>query len=446
MRRRILLIGLALAALLLLACAEAMAQEPGYVGSSKCAQCHGAKYESYQDTWHAKILRPASDDTVLGDFTSTDSDLTFSRDDVAYVVGGQFSQRYLSDIDGELYVLPAQWNVTTAEWVPYHPDDWQDRPYTQYCAGCHTTGFEATSGQWVEDGVQCEACHGPGLEHVALAGDRAHIVNPAVLTFNQQTEICGQCHLRGQNPTGEYDFPTDYQPGGPLTLDETFIPTTDETAFWPDGSARRHHQEYQDWKLSDHAGGVACVFCHVSHSRGETRYQTRFVGNHRCVICHEDRKDLALHIPYHPVGDMVCTDCHMPTLAQVTTAEYNFDFHSHTFWGPDPGKTIQAGGQEEMPNACNLCHTDKSPEWAAEAMGLEIVEVSIAPTGTPVTPPTPVPTTTPFLGLSEEELVEEQQGRGNLLLWLAAGLGLLVVVVVLILVVQRQDRGDRRET
>jgi hypothetical protein len=99
-----------------------------------------------------------------------------------------------------------------------------------------------------------------------------------------------------------------------------------------------------------------------------------------------------------------------------------------------------------MPNACNLCHTDKSPEWAAEAMGLEIVEVSIAPTGTPVTPPTPVPTTTPFLGLSEEELVEEQQGRGNLLLWLAAGLGLLVVVVVLILVVQRQDRGDRRET
>jgi hypothetical protein len=102
MRRRILLIGLALAALLLLACAEAMAQEPGYVGSSKCAQCHGAKYESYQDTWHAKILRPASDDTVLGDFTSTDSDLTFSRDDVAYVVGGQFSQRYLSDIDAAI--------------------------------------------------------------------------------------------------------------------------------------------------------------------------------------------------------------------------------------------------------------------------------------------------------------------------------------------------------
>jgi formate-dependent nitrite reductase cytochrome c552 subunit len=445
MRRRMLLIGLALAALMLLACAQVWAQEPGYVGSSKCAQCHGAKYESYQQTWHARILRPASDETVLGDFSSTDPDLTFSRDDVVYAVGGQFSQRYLTEIDGELYVLPAQWNEASAEWVAYHPDDWQERPYAQHCAGCHTTGFEAASGKWAEDGVQCEACHGPGLEHVALAGDPAYIVNPAVLTFDEQTEICGQCHLRGHDPTGQYDFPTDYLPGGPLSLDEAFIPTTDPEAFWPDGSSRRHHQEYLDWKLSGHAAGVACVFCHVSHSRGETLHQTRFVGDHRCVICHEEKKDLALHIPYHPPVEMVCTDCHMPTLAEAATAEYNFDFHSHTFWPPNPALTLQAGGQDKMPNACNLCHDDQSPEWAAQAMGLEIGEVILAPTVTPVTLPTPVPTATPFLGLSEEEFAEEQRSSGSLLLWLAAGLGLLAVVIALILAVQRQDRGERRE-
>jgi hypothetical protein len=445
MRRRILLFGLALVALVLLVCANVGAQEPGYVGSSKCAQCHGSKYESYQQTWHARILRPASAETVLGDFNSTDPDLTFSRDDVVYVVGGQFSQRYLTEIDGELYVLPAQWNVATAEWVAYHLDDWQERPYAQRCAGCHTTGFEAASGKWVEDGVQCEACHGPGLEHVALAGDPAYIINPAVLTFDEQTEICGQCHLRGHDPSGQYDFPTDYQPGGPLTLDEAFIPTTDPEAFFPDGSSRRHHQEYLDWKLSGHANGVACAFCHVSHSRGETLHQTRFVGDHRCVICHEEKKDLALHIPYHPLVEMVCTDCHMPTLAQAATAEYSFDFHSHTFWPPDPRVTIQQGGQEQMPNACNLCHTDSSPEWAAQAMGLEIGAVSLAPTTAPITPPTPVPTATPFLGLSEEESAEEQRSSGSLLLWLAAGLGLLAVVVALILAIQRQDRGERGE-
>lgn len=445
MRRRVLIISALVAALVLLAGVAVTGQEPGYVGSTKCAQCHGAKYESYQDTWHAKILRPASDEAVLGDFGSVDPDLSFNRDDVAYVVGGQFSQRYLTEIDGELYVLPAQWNVRTGEWVAYHPDDWQERPYKNYCAGCHTTGFEPGSGQWVEAGVGCESCHGPGLEHVSLAGDPAYIVNPATLTFDEQTEICGQCHLRGHDPTGQYDFPTDYQPGGPLTLDETFIPTTDPGAFFPDGSSRRHHQEYLDWKLSGHAAAVGCVFCHVSHSRGETQHQTRFVGNHRCVICHEEKKDLALHIPYHPVGELVCTDCHMPTLAQATTAEYNFDFHSHTFWPPDPRVTIQFGGEDIMPNACNLCHTDQSPEWAAEAMGLEVGAISLAATATPAIPPTPVPTATPFLGLSEEDTGEEEQSAFNLVLWLTAGLGLLAVVVALILALRRPERSERRE-
>jgi hypothetical protein len=445
MRRRIVPLIFALLVLLLLAYVEVQAQEPGYVGSEKCAQCHGAKYESYRETWHARFLRPASDETVLGDFGSTDPDLTFSREDVVYALGGQFSQRYLTELDGELYVLPAQWNVADEEWVAYRPDDWQDRPYTQFCAGCHTTGFDADTGEWLEDGVQCEACHGPGLDHVALAGDTAYIVNPALVEFDEQTQICGQCHLRGSDPTGVYQFPTEYRPGGPLPLDEAFIPTADPDAFWPDGSSRRHHQEYQDWKLSGHAAGVACVFCHVSHSRGETLYQTRFVGDHRCVICHEEKKDVALHTPYHPPAELVCTDCHMPTLAQKATAEYNFEFHSHTFWPPNPAVTIQYGGQENMPNACNLCHSDQSPEWAAQVLALDVEEVTLAPTVTPVASPTPVPTATPFLDLEEEESVEEGGANANLPLMFAGGLGFLVVLVVVILVVQRRDRGEGRE-
>lgn len=446
MKRRMFLIILTLAALWLLADIGVEAQAPDYAGSEKCAQCHGAKYESYGRTWHARILRLATDESVLGDFDDADPDLTFGRDEVVYAVGGQFSQRYLTEIDGELYVLPAQWNVTTEEWVTYHPDDWQERPYARHCAGCHTTGFDATTGTWVEDGVQCETCHGPGMAHVILAGDPARIVNPALLTFDEQTAVCGQCHLRGHDPTAEHDFPTDYWPGGPVVLDEAFVPTTEADAFWPDGSSRQHHQEYLDWKLSGHAEGVPCAFCHVSHSRGETLHQTRFVGNHRCVICHEDKKDLALHIPYHPVDDIVCTDCHMPTLAQAASAEYNFDIHSHTFWPPNPAITIQYGGQEAMPNACNLCHADQSPEWAVEAMGLEIAEVSLVPTPTPMTFPTPIPTPTPFpIG---EEIAEEEQTGSDLLRWSLWGLGIIVVAMGVILVVGKRDKddGERRTT
>jgi len=169
------------------------------------------------------------------------------------------------------------------------------------------------------------------------------------------------------------------------------------------------------------------------------------VGDHRCVICHEEKKELALHIPYHPIGEMVCTDCHMPTLAESSEAEYNFDFHNHTFWPPDPRVTVQYGGQEIMPNACNLCHTDKTPEWATQAIGLEIEAVSVAAKPTVVKPPTPVPSATPFLGLVDEELAAEAPRGGSLLLWVVAGLGLLAVVVVLILASQRQGRGKGRE-
>ena len=105
---------------------------------------------------------------------------------------------------------------------------------------------------------------------------------------------------------------------------------------------------------------------------------------------------MTAHTPYHSVAELVCTDCHMPTLAQAAMAEYNFDIHSHTFWAPDPLKTVQYGGQEQMPNACNLCHADKSPEWAAEALGLELAAMTEPPTATPVTPPTPVPSPTAF--------------------------------------------------
>jgi len=407
------------------------AQGPGYVGSDICAQCHGAKYESFRQTWHARILREAGDDTIAGDFTSADPDLTFSPEDVAYVVGGQFSQRYLTETDGRLYVLPAQWNVSTAEWVPYHVEDWQQRPYEQYCAACHTTGFDAGTGKWVEEGVGCEACHGPGAEHVALAGDPSRIVNPALLEFDEQSDICGQCHLRGTDPTGQYAFPVGYQPAGPISLSAAVIPATDGEAFWPDGSSREHHQEYQDWLQSGHAEGVSCTFCHVSHSRGETLHQTRFVGDHRCVICHEDRKDLAAHTPYHPVAQLVCTDCHMPTLARAASAEYNFDIHSHTFSAPDPLQTVRYGGQDQMPNACNLCHTDKSPEWAAEALGMELVDVTLIPTATPATPPTPVPSATPF-ALEAEERHEES---GLSIPWGLIGVGLLVVAVIMSLII-----------
>jgi len=351
-----------------------------YVGSATCARCHANTYASFIDTWHPNMLRQADDTNILGDFNSQDPDLTFTRDDVQWVLGGQYKQRYLTEVDGKLFVLLSEWNVltkdwtpyVTGEWIPYEGQIWRNRPYERYCAGCHTTGFDPASQTWVEPGVGCEACHGPGADHVASTGNRTKIVNPARLDFQEQVEVCAQCHSRGNDPSGDYPYPVGYHPGGPAKLNETFILSTNPDDFWPDGTVKRHHMQFQDWQQGAHKDSVSCIFCHTSHSPGETDHQTRMVDNDRCLVCHQNQVDLAEHIPFmaSAVERVNCTDCHMPQISKFVASD--FQILSHTFRPPNPSLSIAYGGQEQMPNACNICHADKNPGWAAAVLGQEI--------------------------------------------------------------------------
>ncbi len=359
------------------------------MGSATCARCHANTYGTLSETWHANILRPADESTVLGDFALQDPDLTFMLEEVKWVLGGQYKQRYLTEIDGELFVLPAEWNVTTGKWVSYEPESWRARPYSQYCAGCHTTGYDPETQTWIEPGVGCEACHGPGADHVASTGNRGRIINPAKLQFQDQVEICAQCHSRGEDPSGDFPFPVGYRPGGPAELGETFIFSTDTEDYWPDGTAKRHHMQYQDWRQGAHKDSVSCIFCHTSHSLGETDHQTRMVGNDRCLVCHEENSDLTEHIPFMAtsVDRIQCSDCHMPQISKLVPTD--FQIRSHTFSPPNPALSIAYGGQDQMPNACNLCHADKTPEWAVTVLGGESPPSDATRVPAPTSPPIP---------------------------------------------------------
>ena len=71
------------------------------------------------------------------------------------------------------------------------------------CFGCHSTGA-STDGQFHPDrlipGVTCEACHGPGAQHVAQmslehdARTPTLIFNPARLVPADSVDFCGACH------------------------------------------------------------------------------------------------------------------------------------------------------------------------------------------------------------------------------------------------------------
>jgi hypothetical protein len=423
--------------------------QSGYVGSATCARCHANTYESFMQTWHPNMLRPADEAIILGDFASQDPDLTFSRDDVSWVIGGQYKQRYLTESEGELYVLPSEWNVVTREWVAYVRGEWsinsdeaqilRMRPYGQYCAGCHTTGYDPTTQTWVEPGVLCEACHGPGADHVASTGDKTKITTPSKLDFQQQVEVCAQCHSRGVDSTGDFPFPVGYHPGGPTQLGEVFILSTNPDDFWPDGTAKRHHMQYHDWKQGEHQESVSCIFCHNSPSVGETDHQTRMVGNERCLVCHEGQTDLAAHIPFmaEAVDQVDCTDCHMPQVSKLVQAD--FQILSHTFHPPNPALSLAYGGHEDMPNACNLCHEDESEEWASAVLGQEIPNAN----ATRVSPPTPPPLPTAVTshdGESTETTVPAlaQSSSGGLNNWLLGLLAAMLVGTISILLARRR--------
>jgi formate-dependent nitrite reductase cytochrome c552 subunit len=56
-----------------------------------------------------------------------------------------------------------------------------------------------------------------------------------------------------------------------------------------------------------------------------------------------------------------CVSCHMPKIEQEIG---DVMVRSHTFRFVSPSATVS----EKIPNACNVCHDDKTPQWAADAI------------------------------------------------------------------------------
>lgn len=404
----------------------------GYVGSERCMGCHADRYLTWRETLHANTIQSAADNphAIVADFESEDPDLTFGLDQVAFVVGGSNSQqRFITQtVEGALLVLPGQWNLATQDWVADHGADAEGQELVDWlanCSFCHVTGLDTgpeagpagsevqanvevsgtvaagdvgpvrATANWSfqEFGIGCEDCHGPGESHV---GDPAN-VKPFAQVDDQ---VCGACHSRGESPDG-HPFPATYKPGDTLTDHFTF--TQDEAMRWPDGSARIHNQQYTDWMLGNtmqESGDVSCVSCHAVHGAAKGPSQLSRPTNELCASCHAEKEALANHIPYHKEAmtkrDFHCNDCHMPLMV---TSAVEYDIHSHTFLQPNPHGSLEYGGVDVMPNACNQCHqsVSETAEWAAETVDWALANYVIrsesvfGPGPTPVSPPPPTP-------------------------------------------------------
>ena len=423
----------------------------GYVGSNRCVGCHEDYYFSWRETRHARMVQDPQTNpgAVVGDFYRFDRKLTFQLEEVVYTIGSRWVQQYLSQNEaGDLVFLPAQWHVETETWQVYTPPAGADVPWPQQCGSCHVTGLNTETWGFAEIAIGCESCHGPGAEHVADPEQ----VQPFQAVDDQ---VCGACHSRGTSPDG-YPFPATYRPGEALT--DHFTLSTAETDFWPDGSAKRNYQHYQEWQLDSRmaqSDEVNCVTCHAVHEVGAGPSQLQAPLNGLCLNCHNDRQQIIDHIPFHNRASadrtFFCSDCHMPALtdptASETTAGAPYAVHSHAFFQPNPQASLDHGGLATMPNACNTCHTDlgEEPEWAAETIAYakrRAGDDSTAffrpgPTPTSPPPPTPIPSVGQSAG-ADQIRVETGRSLRNIIL-----IVFILIILGLIWLVYRSIRTRR---
>ena len=362
---------------------------------------------------------------------------------MTYTIGGRWKQIYMTQtVSNTFEILPGQWNVATSDWVPLVFDAGQDSDWLASCAGCHVTGMDAESQTFREFSVGCESCHGPGAAHAADPEN--------IKPFKEaDTQVCGACHSRGESPDG-HPYPTNYLPGD--TLADHFTFTTDPEAVWADGSAKLNHQQYMDWQLGSTmalAPDMGCTTCHAVHGDGAGAGQLKDTSNALCISCHSEQAALVKHIPFHEVAiskrNFLCTDCHMPKTA--TSAIQN-DIHNHSLLQPNPQGTIDHGGLEAMPNACNQCHRrpGEDPEWAAETIAYAKLQAPpmaggfFGPGPTPTSPPPP----TPLAAVGQPVVVEAQVETGQ---WVRLGLfgfiGLVAILFFAWVFFKVRSRGER---
>jgi predicted CXXCH cytochrome family protein len=340
----------------------------------------------------ANIVRDAKEhpDAIIPDLSKADPSIVkFKREDIAFVYGSKWKQRYFTKLGNEYYPLGAQWDVVHQKWSPYYvrpgtdwwtpfyPEDNLKRPTGPTCDGCHSVNYNISTKAVTEWNVGCERCHGPGSEHVHRPS-QANIINPARLDYVDATNTCIQCHSQGRPLTKPeagkaYDWPVGFEMGKHLDdywqLEDNKLGETTFTHF-PDGTAHKNRMQGNDYVRSVmYRRGVTCNSCHDVHGT-ENNADLIKPGKLMCLECHGPNSPNGPHNAvtieahtHHKAGSTGgdCLACHMPKIEQTLPDDF---VRSHTFEFITPAMTAQY----KIPNPCTSCHADKTTGWAKQAL------------------------------------------------------------------------------
>jgi len=376
----------------------------GYSGTVSCRECHERFYELWAPSQHGLAMQPFSAEFARTQIVAQRGEIVIGeyryrveieggagwvqesgpegrhRYAIEHVLGGKNVYFFLTPLSrGRYQVLPLafdvreqQWYDATASMVRHFVDrkdeplDWRERPLTfnTSCYSCHvsqlSTNYDKATDSyhtvWLEPGINCETCHGPGADHVRAcgrnpdcSGDELALVSYRGFTAEQTNATCGPCHAK------MIPLTTGFQPGDRF-FDHYDLVTLEHSDYYPDGRDLGENYTYTSWLMSPCvvAGQLDCLHCHTSSGRYR---HTGDRANNACVPCHEQRVRQAADHTHHAADSPgnVCVSCHMPK-----TEFARMQRSDHSMRPPVPAATLALGS----PNACNLCHRDRDAAWA----------------------------------------------------------------------------------
>ena len=393
---------------------EELPQQATYVGGQQCSNCHQQEWSLWVNSHHDLSFQTASPDSVLGDFSNTTfsyngimteffmrNDVYWTRTDgpdgalteyeITHAIGSEPLQQYVAKFpDGHYQVLSIAWDTRLTDeggqrWFHLYPDgaiDHNDplhwtgvyQSWNGSCADCHSTNLKKNYSRtedsfqttYSDINVSCEACHGPGSLHIQQP-ETVRLTLSDNLTANwsfpegasiaqripalekhSESQICARCHSRRSQLTDEHN------PGDPLL--DAFQPSLlDNEIYHPDGQIQEEVYVYGSFMQSKmYAAGVTCSDCHDPHTAN-----LRFEGDALCAQCHLASTYANQSHNHHDVQneEITCANCHMPAQTYMGVDPRR----DHSFRVPRPDLSIELGS----PNACNNCHSQETPQWAA---------------------------------------------------------------------------------
>ncbi|MGB5665563.1 MAG: tetratricopeptide repeat protein [Maribacter sp.] len=368
-----------------------------FMGDNTCKKCHEQQYSDWKGSHHDKAMQLANRNTILAPFKGekfTSQGITsnfFSigagfyvntegpdgKDhdyQIVYTFGITPLQQYIVEFpDGRYQCLRTAWDTEKNKWFDLYPDfkvvhsEWLHWSrgglnWNTMCADCHSTNVRKNYSPETKSydtkfaliNVSCEACHGPGKQHiddVNRLGTNYKPTGEMQMTVETKpkelVDQCARCHMRREQISNQFNFEG-------TMLDHYFPQLITERLYYLDGQILDEDYVYGSFVQSKmYHNNVSCKDCHNSHS-----LELKFEDNKLCLQCHiPENYDTPKH-HFHTNGteSAKCINCHMTGRIYMGN-----DFRrDHSFRIPRPDQSLKYG----TPNACVECHKDKDNKWA----------------------------------------------------------------------------------